>query len=176
MTRPADDSVEWPERDEAFKVFIGPRLDRAYGLAWHVLGHAADAEDACQEALLAAWSAWPRLRDPVRFDAWFDRILVNTCVEHLRRKSRRPQVPMSDDPETADRDMLAGSIELDAIGRAVRLLSPEHRATVVLRFWADLSTDANAERLGVRPGTVRSRLHYALGALRAELERERSAR
>jgi DNA-directed RNA polymerase specialized sigma24 family protein len=40
-------------------------------LAWHVLGHAADAEDACQEALLAAWSAWPRLRDPARFDAWF---------------------------------------------------------------------------------------------------------
>jgi DNA-directed RNA polymerase specialized sigma24 family protein len=76
MTRAADKSVEWPEREEAFKVLIGPRLDRAYGLAWHVLGAAADAEDACQEALLAAWSAWPRLRDPARFDAWFDRILV----------------------------------------------------------------------------------------------------
>lgn len=150
--------------------------DRAYGLAWHVLGHVADAEDACQEALLAAWSAWPRLRDPARFDAWFDRILVNKCIEHLRRQARRPQATLPGEPDIADRDTFAGSIELDAIGRALGRLSPEHRATVVLRFWADLSTDAIAERLGVPPGTVRSRLHYALGALRIELERERSVR
>jgi RNA polymerase sigma factor (sigma-70 family) len=176
MTRAVDKSVEWPKREEAFKVLIGPRLDRAYGLAWHVLGHAADAEDACQEALLAAWSAWPRLRDPSRFDAWFDRILMNTCIEHLRRHARRPQAALPDEPDLADRDVLAGSIELDAISRALGGLSPEHRASVVLRFWADLSTEAIAERLGVPPGTVRSRLHYALGALRIELERERSVR
>jgi RNA polymerase sigma-70 factor (ECF subfamily) len=176
MTRAVDKSVEWTERAEAFKVLIGPRLDRAYGLAWHVLGHAADAEDACQEALLAAWSAWPRLRDPSRFDAWFDRILMNTCIEHLRRQARRPQATLPNEPDLADRDVLAGSIELDAIRRALGRLSPEHRASVVLRFWADLSTEAIAERLGVPPGTVRSRLHYALGALRIELERERSVR
>jgi RNA polymerase sigma-70 factor (ECF subfamily) len=176
MTRAADKSVEWPEREEAFKVLIGPRLDRAYGLAWHVLAHAADAEDACQEALLAAWSAWPRLRDPARFDAWFDRILVNTCIEHLRRRGRRPQATLPDEPDIADRDVFAGSTELDAISQALGRLSPEHRATVVLRFCADLSTDAIAERLGVPPGTVRSRLHYALEALRTELESERNAR
>ena len=176
MTRATEESVQWAGRDEAFAVLIGPRLDRAYGLAWHLLGHAADAEDACQEALLAAWSAWPRLRDPARFDAWFDRILVNTCIEHLRRRARRPQVTLSDDPAIAERDTLAGSIERDLIGRALGRLSPDHRAAVVLRFWADLSTDAIAERLGVPAGTVRSRLHYALGALHAELERERDIR
>lgn len=176
MTRAADKSVEWREREEAFKVLIGPRLDRAYGLAWHVLAHAADAEDACQEALLAAWSAWPRLRDPARFEAWFDRILVNTCIEHLRRRGRRPQATLPDEPDIAGREVFAGSTELDAIERALGRLSPEHRATVVLRFWADLSTDAIAERLGVPPGTVRSRLHYALEALRTELESERNAR
>jgi RNA polymerase sigma-70 factor (ECF subfamily) len=176
MTRAADKSVEWLEREEAFNVLIGPRLDRAYGLAWHLLGRAADAEDACQEALLAAWSAWPKLRDPARFDAWFDRILVNSCIEHLRRQARRPQVPLPEDADIADRDVFAGSTELDAISQALGRLSPEHRATVVLRFWADLSTDAIAERLGVPPGTVRSRLHYALEALRTELESERNAR
>jgi RNA polymerase sigma-70 factor (sigma-E family) len=176
MTRATDRAVEWPGRDEAFKVLIGPRLDRAYGLAWQLLGNAADAEDACQEALLAAWSAWPRLRDPARFDAWFDRILVNTCIEHLRRRSRRPQVSLPDDPDIAGRDTLQGSVEKDVIGRALGRLNPEHRAAVVLRFWADLSTDAIAERLGVPAGTVRSRLHYALGALRAELESERTVR
>ena len=176
MTRSADESVEWPGRDQAFTVLIGSRLDRAYGLAWHLLGHAADAEDACQEALLAAWSAWPRLRDPARFDAWFDRILVNTCIEHLRRQARSSHSTLPEDPDIADRDTLAGSVARDAIGRALGRLSPEHRAVIVLRFWADLSTDAIAERLGVPAGTVRSRLHYALGALRTELEPERNVR
>ena len=176
MTRATGESVEWPGRDEAFTVLIGPRLDRAYGLAWHLLGHATDAEDACQEALLAAWSAWPRLRDPARFDAWFDRILVNTCIEHLRRQARRPQVTLPDDPDIVGRDTLEGSVDKDVIGRALARLSPEHRAAVVLRFWADLPTDAIAERLGVPAGTVRSRLHYALDALRSELEHDRTAR
>jgi RNA polymerase sigma-70 factor (ECF subfamily) len=176
MTRATEESVEWPGRDQAFTVLIESRLDRAYGLAWHLLGHPADAEDACQEALLAAWSAWPRLRDPARFDAWFDRILVNICIEHLRRQARRPQVTLPNDPDVADRDTLAGSVDKDAIGRALGRLSPDHRAAVVLRFWADLSTNAIAERLGVPAGTVRSRLHYALGALRAELESEQTVR
>ena len=176
MTRATGESVEWPGRDEAFAVLVGRRLDRAYGLAWHLLGRAADAEDACQEALVAAWSAWPRLRDPARFDAWFDRILVNTCIEHLRRQARRPQVTLPDDPDFVDRDTLARSVDWDVIGRALGRLSPEHRAVIVLRFWADLSTDAIAERLGVPAGTVRSRLHYALGALRTELETERTVR
>ena len=176
MTRATDQSVEWPGRDEAFTAIVGPRLDRAYGLAWHLLGHTADAEDACQEALVAAWSAWPRLRDRSRFDAWFDRILVNTCIEHLRRQARRPQMTLPEDPDVADRDSLAGSINRDAIGRALGRLSPEHRAAVVLRYWTDLSTDAIAERLGVPAGTVRSRLHYAIGVLRTELESERTGR
>jgi RNA polymerase sigma-70 factor, ECF subfamily len=169
MTRGATERSDDPEREAAFQALAGPRLDRAFGLAWHLLGHASDAEDACQEALVAAWTAWPRLRDRSRFDAWFDRILVNTCIEHLRRRARRPVSQLPHEPGIPARDALAGSIDLDAIGRALRSLSPEQRVTVVLRYWADLSTEAIADRLGVPPGTVRSRLHYALDALRANL-------
>jgi RNA polymerase sigma factor (sigma-70 family) len=172
MARAADESVDWLGRDEAFKVFVGPRLDRAFGLAWHLLGDATEAEDACQEALLAAWSGWPRLREPDRFDAWFDRILVNTCIEHLRRRGRRPRPTSLEEGDIVAPDMLAGSVEFDAISRAIWRLSPDHRAVIVLRYWADLATDAGAVRLGVPSGTVRSRLHYALDALRADLESE----
>ncbi len=169
MTRGAEQAGDQAERADAFHRLVGPRLDRAYGLAWHLLGNATDAEDACQEALLAAWSAWPRLRDRGRFDAWFERIVVNTCLEHLRRRSRRSQVPLPDEPSIAGRDPFAGPIERDAIGQALGRLSAEQRVVIVLRYWADLPTDAIAERLGLPSGTVRSRLHYALGALRAEL-------
>ncbi len=172
MTKGADER----RRDAAFGRLVGPRLDRAYGLAWHLLGNAADAEDACQEALLAAWSGWPRLRDADRFDAWFDRIVVNTCLEQLRRRSRRPRSPLPDEPAIAGRDPYAASIARDAVGRALEQLDPDHRAVVVLRCWADLSTDDVAERLGVPPGTVRSRLHYALGTLRAALADQEGAR
>jgi len=170
VARWAGRAVEWPEREEAFQTLAGARLDRAYGLALHVVGNAADAEDACQEALLAAWSAWPRLRDRRRFDAWFDRILVNTCLEHLRRRGRRPQSVLPEEPGIADRDVLAGTVERDAMARALARLTPEQRVTVVLRFWADLPTDAIAERLGVPRGTIRSRLTYALEALRRDLD------
>ncbi|HEX3428440.1 MAG TPA: sigma-70 family RNA polymerase sigma factor [Candidatus Limnocylindrales bacterium] len=171
MPRVASESLQRTDREQAFDVFAGPRLDRAYGLARRLVGD-HDAEDACQEALLAAWSAWPRLRDQNRFDAWFDRILVNACIELLRRRARRPQTTLDDGPGLVRTDAATGSAEHDAMARALARLSPEHRAAVVLRFWADLTTDAIADRLGVPAGTVRSRLHYALDALRADLGRE----
>jgi len=172
MARADQQALTGPDREGVFRALVGTRLDHAYGLAWHILGHAADAEDACQEALLAAWSAWPRLRDPGRFDAWFDRIVVNICIEQLRRRARRPQSVLPDEPGIAARDVLAGSVESDALARALARLTPEHRVTVVLRFWADLPTDEISVRLGVPPGTVRSRLHYALDAIRADLGRD----
>ena len=55
------------------------RLTRAYRLAGIVLGDPSEAQDAVHEAALQAWRHWHELRDPARFDAWFDRILVNQC-------------------------------------------------------------------------------------------------
>ena len=172
MPRDVPEAVQGPAGGARFMALVRPRLDHAYGLAWHLLGNPTDAEDACQEALAAAWSAWPRLRDADRFDAWFERILVNTCMESLRRRHRRPQSVLTDEPGIADRDALGQSDDRDETARALAALSPEQRVVVVLRFWADLPTDAIAERLGVPQGTVRSRLHYAMDAMRSSLGRE----
>ena len=60
----------------------------------------------------------------------------------------------------------------DDVGRALQKLSPEHRVVVVLRFWADLQVDEIARRIGCPSGTVKSRLHTAMAALRAELRRQ----
>ena len=180
MTRAADKSVEWPEREEAFKVLMGPRLDRAYGLAWHVLAHAADAEDACQEALLAAWSAWPRLRDPARFDAWFGRILVNACRDQLRNRGRTP-LSLDAGPGTATdyaygptsrvtADQTDALANHEALGLALRTLSPDQREVIVLRYYFDLTVDQIAARTGARQGTVKSRLHHALRYLRSAID------
>jgi RNA polymerase sigma-70 factor (ECF subfamily) len=150
-------------------------LPTSYRLAAHLLGDPSEAEDATQEALLLAWRGWPRLRDPDRFGAWFDRILVNVCYERLRRHRRSPTVAL---PEEVGgiADVAAGALARDSVGRALLGLTAEQRVVVVLRFWRDLSIEEIADRLGVPSGTVRSRLHYALRSLRVEIDRPSQAR
>jgi len=69
-------------------------------------------------------------------------------------------------------DSFAAILARDSVGRALIALTPEQRTVVVLRFWRDLSLEEIAERLEWPLGTVKSRLHYALAALRQQLERD----
>jgi RNA polymerase sigma-70 factor, ECF subfamily len=144
----------------------------SYRTAAYVLGDRSEAEDAVQEALVLAWRAWPNLRDVTRFEAWFDRILVNVCYERLRGRRRAPIETLSLDAPLPDKDSFASAIARDAIARALHALTPEQRIVVVLRYGRDLSIEEIAERVCIPSGTVRSRLHYALRALRSELDDE----
>lgn len=163
--------------DERFTTLVRTELDRAYRLAGLLLGDAAEAEDATQDALVRAWLAWGSLRDPAALRPWFDRILVNICRDRLRRRAKVRFITLDDASATvaaADpfRDLLAG----DTATRALDTLDPDLRTVVILRYGADLTVDGIAARLDWPTGTVKSRLHRALAQLRAELERiERSA-
>ena len=148
------------------------QLDRAYRLAGFILGDAREAEDATQDAMLRAWHQRDSLRDLHKAQAWFDRILVNVCRDWLRRK--RPRIGWlggeddgADLPPTVD--PFLGLIARDAVLRGMTKLEPDHRIVLVLRFWADLSVDAIAERLDIPAGTVKSRLHYAMRDLRTAI-------
>jgi RNA polymerase sigma-70 factor (ECF subfamily) len=67
-------------------------------------------------------------------------------------------------------DVFGSMVEDDAVAAAVARLSPDHRIVIALRYWRDLTLEQVAETLGLPLGTVKSRLHYALRALRSELE------
>jgi RNA polymerase sigma factor (sigma-70 family) len=151
-------------RSRAFERLVDEHLDRAYGLARAILHDAADAEDATHDAFVSAWRSWPSLRDPARFEAWFDRIVVNTCRNRLRGTRARP-TDISEEVAFATGDPYGQAEDRDAIGGAIAGLSPDHRIVVALRFYLDLPVEAIATRLGVPAGTVRSRLHYALRQL-----------
>ncbi len=148
-------------------------LRRSYHLAGLILGHGADAEDAVQDALLRSWRELGTLRDDDRFEAWFDRILVNACRDRLRRQRRVRFVPLPDDPAVADRDPFRSVIERDAILRAADGLGIDERTVVVLHYWADLTLEEVARRTGSPAGTVKTRLHRALRSIRAALGDER---
>ena len=156
-----------PDRAAAFSRLAEGRLDHAYGLARLILGDPTEAEDATHDAFVAAWRGYGGLRDPDRFDRWFDRILVNACRRRLNARRRGPVVDISGLVEIPDRapqphDLVADRAEME---RAFGALSQDPRAVLALRYYADLPVDEIAARLGLRPGTVKSRIHLALRAL-----------
>lgn len=159
-------------RADAFRSLADVHLPAAYRLARAILDDPLEAEDATHDAFEVAWKAWHTLRDPERFEPWFDRILVNTCRNRLRRRRLigfvrdiSPDIRATDDPALATHDR-------DAIGRAIARLGADQRLTVALRFYRDLPIDEIALRTGVPVGTVKSRLHHAIRVLRAALAPE----
>ncbi|MEX0630281.1 MAG: RNA polymerase sigma factor [Chloroflexota bacterium] len=157
-------------REQAFLTLADAHLDASYRLAAAILGDRSEAEDATQDALVVAWRRWSQLRDPSRFEAWFHRILVNTCRDRLRQTVRRRSVDLSGEL-AGPSDPTAELDDHDQIGRALARLSPDHRIVVTLRYSLDLPIDEIARRLGIPAGTVSSRLHNALRQMRTGVDR-----
>jgi RNA polymerase sigma-70 factor (ECF subfamily) len=171
VARSTDDARRL-RRLEAFAVLDEARLLQSYRLAALILRSRDEAEDATQEAIAQAWSHWETLRDTSRFDAWFDRILVNICRNRLRHARTIRIVPIDDAfylPAADDHAHTSTRIGLEL---AFARLRPDQRIIIVLRFWRDLPVEEIADRLGIPVGTVKSRLHHALRSLRAALESE----
>ncbi len=166
-------AVEPAARDRAIDaVFVAAlegELSMAYRLAGYLLANSAEAQDAVQEASVRAWRGWLNLRDRDRFHAWFSQILVNVCRTRLRQRSRRRTVDV-DDFDLEGGDPFRAALARDAVGRDLSSLSQELRMVVILRYWGDLSLAEIAERLRIPIGTVKSRHHAALRALRRRIE------
>lgn len=154
---------------ERFVALAERELDRSYRLAGLMLGGAAEAEDAVGDALERAWRDAHRLRDPARFQAWFDRILVNACRDRLRRRRTVTFVPIEGDTGPLAADPFRLVDDEDEAVRALARLPGDERMVVMLHFWADMTLEAAAERLGWPLGTVKSRLHRALERLRTSV-------
>jgi RNA polymerase sigma-70 factor (ECF subfamily) len=157
------------ERGQAFLRLADEHLDAAYRLARAILHDATDAQDATHDAFERAWRSWSTLRDPSRFEPWFDRILVNTCRDRLR-STRRQATDISVEVAITSGDQFGQAHDRDLLANAIAGLSPDHRVVVALRYYRDLPIDEIAVRLGVPAGTVQSRLHYALKRLHATID------
>jgi RNA polymerase sigma-70 factor (ECF subfamily) len=157
---------EWEaRRASAFVALADGQLLSAYRLAAVLLGDPVEAQDATHDAVVVAWERFGSLREEQRFGAWFQRILVNQCRDRLRARRRMRRLPWAS-PEPA-RDVDPDLPERDALQRAIAGLAPNHRVVIVLRYFCDLTVEEIAVRTGEREGTVKSRLHYGLNALRA---------
>jgi RNA polymerase sigma-70 factor (ECF subfamily) len=156
---------------DAYEHLARAASGRLFLIASRILRDADAADDAVQQALVAIWRDLPSLRDPDRFDAWTYRVIVHACRTEGRR-ARRAGVALVDLSESipARRDEGADVALHDLLGHAFEHLSHDHRAVVVLHHLIGLSLAEIADILDVPYGTVGSRLHHAMRAMRASIE------
>ena len=155
---------------DAFGAVVHHVKDSLFSLAFRILRDPDLAQDAFQNALIAAWRQLPALRDPDRFEAWVRRILVHECYAESRRRNRwasNVRVLELDAPTSVNADLSIH--DRDELERGFRLLPLEQRAVFVLHHHVGLPLVEIAETLGIPAGTARSRLHYATRALREAL-------
>lgn len=152
---------------ERFAAAVTLHRHAMYRSARALLDSDADAEDAVGEAVLRAWQAFGRLRDEKAVKGWLIRITVNCAYEHRRKTAR---VTYTDDLEP-----LAGDAEDEhdsSLWDTVLRLPADYRIPTVLYYYEDMTTAEIARALGIREGTVRSRLSRARSRLRTLLKEE----
>jgi RNA polymerase sigma-70 factor, ECF subfamily len=171
-----DDAPTWtpPSWDEV----VREHADRVYRLAYRLTGNAHDAEDLTQETFIRVFRSLANYK-PGTFEGWLHRITTNLFLDMARRRSR---LRMEGLPEDTDRlagddpspEQVYSDTHLDPdLQAALDELPPEFRAAVVLCDVEGLSYEEIGATLGVKLGTVRSRIHRGRQALRAALERRR---
>ena len=169
MAGPNRDERAWIRGAQAgsasdFEALFRAYWPSAYRAAYLVVHDAAAAEDIAQEAFLAAVRALDRFDRRRPFGPWLHRIVVNRAIDWSRRRSLRGEVELHD--ATAEGD--GPDVGSDTVA-AMRRLSPEHRAVIVLRHLLGYTPGEIARMLDLPRGTVNSRLRRGLDQLREEL-------
>jgi RNA polymerase sigma-70 factor (ECF subfamily) len=142
----------------------------AHRLATWILRDTVAAEDAVQEASMAAWNGRKKMRHADNPSAWFTTIVVNVCRDELRRRKRATLVETRVQTPGEAPDQVAAR---DEVGRAIARLSTDEQMILGLRFGRDLTIPQIAEQLKLAEGTVKSRLHHTLEHFRSALAAER---
>lgn len=150
-----------------------------YNIAYGILGHHEDAQDAAQDAFLSVWQNINKFQFRSQFSTWLYRIVKNKCLNVIDQRKRRKTEPMEiDDSQpwvpldtvTPEQEALR-SEQSEILHAALNRLKESYRTILVLRELRELSYEEIAEVLNCTLGRVKSRLHEARKALKDELER-----
>lgn len=161
----------------AYEELVSRYQGIAHRVAWLVARQAGEAEDAVQEAFVKAYYALPRFRPGAPFRPWLLRIVANEAKNRARSASRRESLLLragAADPGDAAPSPEAATLareDAEALARALGRLRESDRLVIAYRYLFEMSEAEVADALGVRRGTVKSRLSRALTKLRTELAR-----
>ncbi|MBF0688872.1 MAG: RNA polymerase sigma factor SigE [Cellulomonas sp.] len=174
----SDQPADW--QAPSWEEIVREHSARVYRLAYRLTGNRHDAEDLTQETFVRVFRSL-HTYSPGTFEGWLHRITTNLFLDMARRKQRVRIEPIGDDTDrwsspdllaTPERAFEAANLDHD-VQRALDALPPEYRAAVVLCDIEGLSYEEIAVTLGIKLGTVRSRIHRARARLRVALEHRR---
>jgi RNA polymerase sigma-70 factor (ECF subfamily) len=183
VDRPLDENelVELARRGDlrAWETIVRAYQGIAFRTAYVLSGNAADAEEAAQDGFVKAYRALGRFRRGAPLKPWLLRIVANEARNRRRAAGRRQALVLraaaQDRPGDAVPSPEAALLQHESRERllaAVERLSDDHRDAIACRYLLELSEEETAAALGIRRGTVKSRLARALERLRAELGEE----
>ena len=175
---------------KAFEELVARHRDKVYGRAYSMMRNEDEALDLSQDAWVKGWQRLGQFQGDSSFATWMTRIVINLCLDQLRRQKRQRSESieaMDEDTGGVERQMPVFTpnptegMELaearTRIDRALGQLSEEHRTVLVLHEFEELEYKEIAKRMKCSIGTVMSRLFYArrrMASLLAGLKRERS--
>jgi len=167
-----EEEIAWIQRamagdQEAFACLVEAYQTPVYNLAYRMLGNAAEAEDAAQETFIRVYTRLDTYDSERKFSSWLLAIASNYCIDRLRQRRfgwlSLDELPpwrwltSSSRPEEA---VIRGE-ERDEVRQLLDQLPPHYRATVILRYWYDLSYQEIAEAMETTESAVKSTLHRA---------------
>ncbi|GAB17263.1 RNA polymerase ECF-type sigma factor SigM [Gordonia effusa NBRC 100432] len=145
---------------DAFARLIERHQPRLLAIAYRTTNNPEDAHDALQEALLSAHCMATHYRAEAKVISWLHRIVVNACLDRIRRNKSHRTIPIPEFDILPLADPHDHTTEVDlavSVGRALDLLPPDQRAAVVAVDVEGLPVHEAARRLGVPAGTIKSR-------------------
>jgi RNA polymerase sigma factor (sigma-70 family) len=157
------------ERAESFETFFERERDGLFGALVLIAGNRSEAEEIAQDAFLALWERWPRVRgleNPTGY-------LYRTAMNLFRKRRRRAAMALRRVARAApvDGDAFADADRRTMVGAALATLSRRQRAALVLTGLLDFTSEEAARMMGVRPATVRVLASQGRAALRNRMER-----
>ncbi len=153
----------------AFTELVQRHRDRLWAVAVRTMGERDEAADALQDALVSAFRSAASYRGDAAVTTWLHRIVVNACLDRLRRRAARPAVPLGERDLAHPRDAHAQVDTRLAVRAALATLPTEQQQALVLVDMEDLPVAEAAQILGVPEGTVKSRCSRGRTALAALL-------
>jgi RNA polymerase sigma-70 factor (ECF subfamily) len=172
----------------AFEELVARHRDKIYARAYSMVRNEEEAVDLSQEAWVKGWQRLVQFQGESSFGTWMTRIVINLCLDHLRKQKRQRSESidaMDEDSGGVERQLPVVTVNPTAglerhelrqrIDRAMGQLSHEHRTVLVLHEFEEMEYKEIAKTMGCSIGTVMSRLFYArrkLAALLADLKRD----
>jgi RNA polymerase sigma-70 factor (ECF subfamily) len=149
----------------AFSVLVARHKDRMWAVALRTMRNPEEAADALQEAYIAAFRRAGTFRGDAAVTTWLHRVVVNACLDRIRRNKVRAAEPLPDDPDRAEElaattdttDAVLAKEERADIAAALQQLNPDQRAALVLVDMEGYSVEEAATMLGCAIGTIKSR-------------------